>query len=244
MPTPSPSLKVLLVEDNPDDAEIVEHALGTGGKEFRLDWVERLEEGMQRLGRDDYGVVLLDLNLPDRDGLDTFLDLHASAPEVPVVILSGLDDARVAREGVKRGAQDFLLKDEVTPLGLRHAIQYAVERQDALREREAMRRQLEETRQEAEAARLRADLIAGFAHNLRTPLTPMRIGVGLLKMAPPEELGPKQREALDLLDRNLERFCDLVESILDEAGIRDPIGRGQAGSAQNADPAAPPALQR
>lgn len=224
MPTSSPSLKVLLIEDNPDDAELVERALGARQSEFLLDWVERLHEGTQRLGREPYSVVLLDLNLPDRNGLDTFLDLHASAPEVPVVILSGLDDEAVAREGVRRGAQDFLLKDEVTPTALRHAIHYAVGRQDALRERETMRRQLEAARQEAQVARARADLIAGFAHNLRTPLTPLRMAVGLLKMAPSEELGPKQREAVELLDRNLERFCDLVESILDEAGIRDQVG--------------------
>jgi DNA-binding response OmpR family regulator len=232
-PTPSPSLKVLLIEDNADDAELVERALGT--REFHLDWVERLEEGVQRLGKDDYGVVLLDLNLPDRDGLETFLDLHASAPQVPVVILSGMDDDTVAKEGVKQGAQDFLLKDEVTPAGLRHAIRYAVERQNALREREAMRRQLESARQEAQAARARANLIAGFAHNLRTPLTPLRIAVGLLKMAPPEDLGPKQRETVELLDRNLERFYDLVETILDEAGIKDQTGQPGEGSSDGAE---------
>ncbi|HUR26060.1 MAG TPA: response regulator [Candidatus Thermoplasmatota archaeon] len=220
MPTPS-RLKVLLIEDNADDAELVGRALGSEGAEFRLDWVERLQEGVQRLGEDTYGVVLLDLNLPDRDGLGTFLDLHASAPEVPVVILSGLDDEAVAKEGVRRGAQDFLMKDEVTPTGLRHAIRYAVERQNAFREREAMRQQLEAARQEAQAARSRADLIEGFAHNLRTPLTPLRLGIDTLKMASPEELGPKQREVVDLLERSVQRFSALVESILDEAGIGD-----------------------
>ncbi|HEX2066376.1 MAG TPA: response regulator, partial [Candidatus Thermoplasmatota archaeon] len=232
---PPAPLKVLLIEDNADDAELVERALGGAEPEFHLDWVERLEEGKQRLGREAYGVVLLDLDLPDRDGLETFLDLHASAPDVPVVILSGLDDAAVAREGVKHGAQDFLLKDEATPAGLRHAIRYAVERQNALREREDMRRQLEAARQEAQAERARADLIAGFAHRLRTPLTPLRIAVGLLKVAPPEELGPRQREAVDLLERNVERFYRLVESILEEAGIRDQVGQpGEAGGVAGA----------
>jgi two-component system sensor histidine kinase/response regulator len=237
MPNP-PRLNVLLIEDNAGDAELVERALGRGRPEFRLDWVERLEEGVQRLGQGAYGVVLLDLNLPDRDGLETFLGLHASAPEVPVVILSGLDDEAVAKEGVKQGAQDFLLKDEVTPMGLRHAIRYAVERQSALREREAMSQQLESARQEAQTARARADLIAGFAHNLRTPLTPLRIAIGFLKMATPQELGPKQRKTVELLDRNLKRFYDLVETILDEAGIRDQSEQPGKGV-----PATPPNLQ-
>ncbi|MCA1818887.1 MAG: response regulator [Halobacteriales archaeon] len=214
-------LDILLVEDNPDDAELVERALAGEASGFHIDWAERLAEAKQRIGRPGrgHGVVLLDLNLPDSAGLDTFLELHAAAPDVPIVILSGLDDEAVAREGVKRGAQDFLMKDEVTPAGLRHAIRYAIERHAATRERAEMLRQLAQAQAEAETARTRADLIAGFAHDLRTPLTPLRMGVGFLKAAPSR--GPAEQEVLDLLERNVERFCDLVERILEEAGIQE-----------------------
>ncbi|MCA1810617.1 MAG: hypothetical protein LC623_01235 [Halobacteriales archaeon] len=82
-----------------------------------------------------------------------------------------------------------------------------------------MLRQLAQAQAEAETARTRADLIAGFAHDLRTPLTPIRIGVGLLKETC--TLGPAEQEVLALLDRNVKRFCDLVERILENAGIKE-----------------------
>jgi len=223
----SPPFNVLLVEDNPDDAELVERALGSHGTAFSLEWTERLAKAMERVRVQEYHAVLLDLNLPDHQGLDTFLDLHALAPHVPIVILSGLDDEAVAQEGVKRGAQDFLMKDEMTSHGLARALRYAIERQATARERETLTRALDQARAEAVAARTRADLIADFAHNLRTPLTPLRIAIALLQQAPAAELGPKQREVVELLDRNVGRFADLVESILHEAGIDEPRPPGQ-----------------
>ncbi len=121
--------KVLLVEDNPGDARLIELMLVEAGSDFFvLETAERLEEGVRRLRRGDIGVVLLDLSLPDSQGLETFAQLHAQAPRLPIIVLSGLDDTTVAVQAVHEGAQDFLVKGQVDGQLLVRAMRYAIER--------------------------------------------------------------------------------------------------------------------
>lgn len=121
--------KVLLVEENPDDVEGLRSALhGVEGNPFELEWVERLSEGLQRLSRGGIDVVLLDLNLPDSEGLVTFERMHAFAPDVPIVVLTNVDDETVAVRTVQGGAQDYLVKGQVGEPLLIRSLRYAIER--------------------------------------------------------------------------------------------------------------------
>ncbi len=120
---------VLLVEDNPNDARLIEVMLEDAGAEwFDLEQVESLGQGLERVERGDIGVILLDLTLPDSRGLDTFTLMHAAAPGIPIIVLSGLDDTRMAVQAVHEGAQDFLLKGQVSAQILVRAMRYAIER--------------------------------------------------------------------------------------------------------------------
>lgn len=124
-------IRVLLIEDNPGDARLIrEFLIGTGGGTFRVDWAEGLEDGLRRLvpGRAD--IVLLDLSLPESKGLDTVAKVLTHAPWVPVVVLTGLDDASVAVDAVRRGAQDYLVKGQIDGNLLGRAIRYAIERKE------------------------------------------------------------------------------------------------------------------
>ena len=104
-------LRVLLVEDNPADADLVREALPkTGPPAFRLEVVTRLADALARLGDGGIDLVLLDLNLPDGQGLETFHKLHHAVPALPVVVLTGNMDQELAVETVKKGAQDYLVK--------------------------------------------------------------------------------------------------------------------------------------
>src|SRR5512138_1875564 len=88
--------KVLLIEDNPGDAQLIQIMLADAGSDFFvLETVERLQQGLGRVRRGDCGVVLLDLSLPDSQGLETFSQLHAQAPGIPIIVLSGLNDTTV-----------------------------------------------------------------------------------------------------------------------------------------------------
>ncbi|MGI5819056.1 MAG: AAA family ATPase [Armatimonadota bacterium] len=130
------SLRVLLVEDNPGDARLLREMINdAGGVDLELSHVPDLSGAFGALAEDDIDIVLLDLGLPESRGLDTFTSLHEQHPEVAVVVLTGLDDDQVAISAVKEGAQDFLVKKQLSGGLLLRSIRYAVERHMA-RQRE------------------------------------------------------------------------------------------------------------
>jgi serine phosphatase RsbU (regulator of sigma subunit) len=126
---PAKPTAVLLVEDNPGDARLIELMLAEAGA-GRFEWTrtDRLEPALQLLALGRYGVVLLDLSLPDSHGLDTFRTVARQAPQVPVVVLTGMVDETLGEQAVGEGAQDYLRKDQVTAPHLIHALHYAVGR--------------------------------------------------------------------------------------------------------------------
>jgi two-component system, NarL family, sensor histidine kinase UhpB len=132
MEMPGTPMKILLIEDNPGDARLIREMLAdAGGQGFAIEWVSRLVEGLERLGRGGIGLVLLDLDLPDSHGLDTFIKAYAQAPHVPFVVLTGLADETLGLTAVRKGAQDYLFKDGTDPKLLLRAIRYATERKQA-----------------------------------------------------------------------------------------------------------------
>jgi len=138
------TIKVLLVEDNPGDARLIREMLSTeGGGNFQLEWVDRLADGLERLDRGGVDVVLLDLGLPDSQGLDTFIKASWHCPRVPFVVLTGLADETVGVAAVRQGAQDYLIKGEVEASLLLRALRYAAERKQI---EEALRRSKESYR--------------------------------------------------------------------------------------------------
>lgn len=122
-------LQVLLIEDSLDDARLILESLaGEGDGSFQMEVAHRLSEGLERLARGGIDVLLLDLGLPDSQARDTFFRAHLQAGDVPIVVLSGLDEEALALDAVQAGAQDYLMKSWInTPL-LARALRYAVER--------------------------------------------------------------------------------------------------------------------
>jgi len=133
-------IRVLLVEDSPDDARLIQILLGKSRETtFVVHHEDRLAKGLTSLEKDRYDVILLDFSLPDSFGLDTFLSVHQSAPRMPVIVLTSLDDDELAAKAVREGAQDYLVKREVDTRLLTRSIRYAMARQnadDALRDSE------------------------------------------------------------------------------------------------------------
>ena len=123
--------RVLLVEDNPGDARLVRESLNDGlPGQFSVQVAESLTQALEtlRTASDEVDVVLLDLSLPDSQGLETYRAVHALAPAVPILVLSGLNDESIALKAVNEGAQDFLRKARVDGEVLPRAIRYAIER--------------------------------------------------------------------------------------------------------------------
>ncbi|MGZ7044492.1 MAG: response regulator, partial [Methanobacterium sp.] len=119
-------VRILMIEDNHSDVRIIKEML-IDVKEFKFDFkhVESLEQGLESLKNDEFDVLLLDLNLPDTYGIDTFFKAQKSTPNIPIVIFSGAADENVAIEAVHEGAQDYLMKGEVEGRLLARSIFYA-----------------------------------------------------------------------------------------------------------------------
>ncbi|OKH11834.1 hybrid sensor histidine kinase/response regulator [Fischerella major NIES-592] len=137
---PEQPIKVLLVEDNPGDVRLLQEFLwDVTTAQFELMPVERLDRTLKLLNQESFDVILLDLSLPDSQGLETFITLHRQAPAIPIIVLTGLDDENLALRAMQEGAQDYLVKGQVSGDLLVRCMRYAIERQrieEALRQSE------------------------------------------------------------------------------------------------------------
>ena len=131
---------VLLVEDDPAEAKLIQEALADAGdRPFRVEWVMRLSDALPRLAKNDIEVVLLDLTLPDGQGIAAFDQVFQAAPNSLILVLSGSTDEETARLAVQRGAHDYLAKGHIDAHWLPRALGYVIERQagqDALQNSE------------------------------------------------------------------------------------------------------------
>jgi len=125
-------IEILLFEDNPGDAGLIEDMLDEFASfPYELKSVETLNEGLKLLKESPFDVILSDLGLPDSDGIDTFLEIHARNSRIPIIILTGRNDEEIGIDAVKKGAQDYLVKGQVDGMLLKRSIQYSIERKKA-----------------------------------------------------------------------------------------------------------------
>ena len=129
---PVDPLTLLLVEDDTADAVLVEELLADSGLRTSLTWARSLAEAKERLRSDGVpGCILLDLNLPDAQGLEAVTQVRAAAPAAPIVVLTGLAEERAGLAAVAAGAQDYLIKGQAAPDVVSRAIRYAAQRKQA-----------------------------------------------------------------------------------------------------------------
>jgi signal transduction histidine kinase len=155
MPTSKP-IEVLLVEDNIPDACLVREILPS---DHHVVHVKSLEEAQAKLDASAFDVLLLDLTLPDGSGLLTFRSLVARTLSVPIIVLSGLDDEEIAATLVESGAQDYILKRELSESILVRSIRYAIHRKKA-----------EEKINRLAVLEQREEFMATLTHDLKNPL--------------------------------------------------------------------------
>lgn len=145
------ALHILLVEDNPADAdllgEILEEAEET---HWSLVHVERFKDALISLHEHQFDVILLDLSLPDKQGLSTVAQTHEAAPDLPIVVLTGLNDRVIALEALRQGAQDYLVKGKIDTFLLVRAIRYAIERAHTFKKLRQSEEQLQRLNEELE----------------------------------------------------------------------------------------------
>lgn len=122
-------ISVLLVEDNDGDADYIDRSLRRAEEtSFEVTRVGWLNSALTALGNRTFDVILLDLSLPDCQGVDTVVRVMQAIPEVPIIVMTGHDDMQTGVQAVRYGAQDYLIKGEVVDRVLERAIVYSIER--------------------------------------------------------------------------------------------------------------------
>ena len=122
-------ISLLLVEDNNGDARMAQEALTESKRvHFKVTRVDRLSSAVTLLARETFDIILLDLTLPDGSGLDTFVKVHESAPQTPIMVLTGLDDETLGVMAVQQGAQEYLVKSDATGPLIVRCLRYALQR--------------------------------------------------------------------------------------------------------------------
>ncbi len=151
-------IRVLLVEDNPGDARLIREFLAeVEGDTFILECADRLSTGLELIAQKSVDLVLLDLSLPDSQGFDTFIRVRTLAPELPIVVLTGFDDAITATRAAREGAQDYLVKGHIDSNVLTRAMRYAIERKKLEKTLRKARSELEVRVEERTAELARAN---------------------------------------------------------------------------------------
>ena len=201
-----PETHVLLIEDNPGDADLVRLRLVEGEPQVRVDCVSRLSDALESLSRETPSLVLLDLNLPDSKGAETFRKVMEMAPNVPVVVLSGQDDEALAVKAVHQGVQDYLVKGDVSSKQLERAMRYAVERQALLRSLEIARKQQIEFKNQ---------FLSHVSHELRTPLTCIHQYVTLLLDGLAGPVVPEQADHLKTVLKSVNQLRTMIRDLLE-----------------------------
>jgi diguanylate cyclase (GGDEF)-like protein len=126
---PTSDLNILLVEDNPGDARLLREGLREiDGLRFELSHMDTLTRALERLRHHEFAVGVLDLGLPDAQGLEVVRAIHNAAPDMPLLVLTALNDEHLAIQSLREGAQDYLVKAELDSASLWRSLRYAMER--------------------------------------------------------------------------------------------------------------------
>lgn len=121
-------MQILLIEDDPEYAYLIQEMLAAAWRvPFDMKHADQLSTGRAQLHAGAFDLILLDLSLPDSDGVDTFVKVHDQAPDVPIIVLSGLDNKRLMARVTQAGAKDYLVKGQIDAHLLVRAIRHATE---------------------------------------------------------------------------------------------------------------------
>ncbi|MEH2327998.1 hybrid sensor histidine kinase/response regulator [Nostoc sp.] len=226
------TIHILLVEDSASDAHLLHRIfLNSDREQWQMLHVERLSEAIEASRENSastlnnsqiesrkrrrFDLVLLDLSLPDSIGLDTLKEFRAEVPDIPVVVLTGVDDEDLALQALAEGAQDYLVKDQITIQRLMRAIRYAIERSEILNQlRESEERTRQALAKEQELNELKSNFVAMVSHEFRTPMTTIRTAVDILEYNSNKLTDIRRTKYFDRIQNAINQMINLLDEIL------------------------------
>ena len=224
------TITILLIEDNTQDIRLINEML----KEIRsfnynLETVATLKEGCEQIQKNNFDIILLDLNLPDSTGRQTFQKVIDCCKEIPVVLITGIEDEELSLKLIKEGAQDYLTKQNLNPDLLGKSILYSIERQALLTqlafqndEKEKRAAELTVAKEHAEQSdRLKSAFLANMSHEIRTPMSGILGFAELLKE--PGLTGEEQQEYIKIIEKSGARMLNIINDIVDISKIESGL---------------------
>ena len=225
---PKEKLKVLIVEDNPNDAFIVKKRLQKDSAfDYEITHALSGEEALSILEKEACNIVLLDYNLPKKGGLEILEEIKQKNIEVPVVMVTGQGDEIVAAQLIKEGALDYLPKRENYEDAVPFMIRKTIAEFRSKAERERLQKEIALRKEELERVnaqlmeldRMKSDFVANVAHELRTPLTIIKGNLDNIDKGFAGDVQPKQKEILGDVFKVINRLSRLVSDLLDLSKI-------------------------
>jgi signal transduction histidine kinase len=200
------ALQILLVEDNAGDARLLREMFSKEiAGSFELSHLTHMCEAEARLKAGGVDIVLLDMGLPDGHGLETLRRARAAAPDVVMIVLTGMEDEALAAAAMKEGAQDYLIKGQIENRALPRALRHAIERQRMQRETDLMRKN---------EVQLRDEFLSHVSHELRSPLTSIYSFSTIIADGLAGETSPQQNDYLQIILRNVCQLQSMIEDLL------------------------------
>jgi signal transduction histidine kinase len=227
------SVNVLIVDDDELDRRLVKLVLARAANliRFNVESAQTITEALEKLVKDNFNIILLDLNLPDSRGTETVQKIFNTAPDVPIVVLTGLDDENTGLEAIRSGAEDYLVKGDGLEYTLVRTIRYAIERKKAKTSLVEAKQELErinarlvkatatanEMAAEAEKAdAAKSQFLANMSHEIRTPMNAI---IGFSEVLEEEPLTQQQKEYVKMILDSSRHLLELINDILDFSKI-------------------------
>ncbi len=216
-------IKVLLIEDNIAEARLLREVLkGATKQEFDLFHEKRLKNALNALETQKFDVILLDLTLPDSQGLDSLLPIISKNSHLPIVVLTNMNDEELALEAVRKGAQDYLVKRHINMDILVRSICYAIERkqmEEKLREaNQTLEKRVEERTTQLlkaqELNQLKSEFVSMLSHDFRNPLNTILLSAGLLEDSYEQLTREQQLSYFQMIRHAVQDMNQLLSEVL------------------------------
>ncbi len=210
-------LKVLLIEDNEGDVRLIWEILSEiRNSPFYLEIANTLLTGLQAIERIKPDIILLDLSLPDSNGIYTLNRVRDKALQIPIVVITGLDDEITAIKALKEGAQDYLVKGRMDSDLFKKSLLYAYERNKIFIELQKSKELLDENLKRMKwFDSAKSNFMVNITEGLLNPVIEIKEAVNFLEKIKKSKCKPSQKKKLKIIRNNIEKIYDLMNDILD-----------------------------